>query len=156
MENKKVKLQLILDEIEMQFDEVRSFFSVKTGKVVSVTSEELRAAEEDEPMNGFPEWQQDSIRVAINIVENFEEYIELPTKYDINECEMIEDFCYNLNNQKQQEALLRAITGRGAFRRFKDKLIDLNLEQKWFVFRGEKMKEIAIEWCEDNNIKYIE
>jgi hypothetical protein len=35
-----------------------------TGEVVYVTTEELGAAEEDAPLEDFPEWQHDAIRIA--------------------------------------------------------------------------------------------
>ncbi|WP_276662556.1 UPF0158 family protein [Syntrophomonas wolfei] len=51
--------------------------------------------------------------------------------------------------------LLYAIRGRGAFRRFKDKVQRLGIQQQWDKFREEAFKEIAIDWCEYNNIPYI-
>ena len=41
---------------------------------------------------------------------------------------------------------------RGAFRRFKDRLFDLNLEQKWYDYRDRAYERIAKEWCEKYNI----
>ena len=54
-----VKLQLIIEELEIQFDESRTFLNVETGEIISVTSEELRAAEDDEPFDHLPDWQQE-------------------------------------------------------------------------------------------------
>lgn len=31
-----------------------------------------------------------------------------------------------------------------------------NLEEEWYKFRDEAIKQIVIEWCEDNEINYIE
>ncbi|MGX2957941.1 UPF0158 family protein [Peribacillus sp. JNUCC 23] len=46
--------------------------------------------------------------------------------------------------------------GKGAFRRFKDVLIDLNLEEEWYSFKESSYRILAIRWCEDQGIEYIE
>jgi hypothetical protein len=152
----KVKLKDIVDELEIQFEESRALLNTKTGEILIVTSENLRAAEDEEPFEHLPEWEQESRMVAIDVVENFENYIELPTKYEVNEYDIMEDFCLTVSNQKKQDSLLRAIRGKGAFRRFKDKIIDFEIEDHWYSYRDERFKQIAIKWCKDNSINYIE
>lgn len=152
----QVKLNDIIEELEIQFEESRALLNIKTGEIVLVTSEELRAAEDDESFDHLPDWQQEDRKVAIDVVENFENYIELPTKYEINEYEIMEDFCQTESDQRKQDSLLRAIRGKGAFRRFKDQLIDFEMEDRWYAYREERFKQIAIKWCQVNNINYIE
>ena len=60
----QVKLQDILEGMDFQSDEQSSFLNLTTGEVVSITDEELRAAEENAPLEDFPEWQHDAIRIA--------------------------------------------------------------------------------------------
>ncbi|WP_087973499.1 UPF0158 family protein [Oceanobacillus rekensis] len=121
-----------------------------------VTSDDLRAAEDEKPFDHLPEWEQENRMTALDVVENFEKYIELPTKYEINEYEAMEDFSIRVSDQGKQDALLRAIKGKGAFRRFKDKIIDFEIEDQWYSYRDERFKQITIKWCHKNNIKYIE
>ncbi|MGM0876919.1 MAG: UPF0158 family protein [Bacillota bacterium] len=102
------------------------------------------------------EWEQENRMVAIDVVENFENYIELPTKYEVNEYEIMEEFCLSISDQRKQDILLRLIKGKGAFRRFKDKIIDLGIEDQWDGYRDDCFKQIAIKWCKDNNVNYIE
>lgn len=152
---KAVKLEDILEGMEMQFDETNTFLNVKEGVVVQVYDQDLRMAEEDEPFDDLYDWQKENIEIAIDILENFEDYIRLPTKFDINEYEMMEDFCYSLSNDKDRNRLLNAISGRGAFRRFKDEIIYMDVEDDWFEFRDKCYKKVAIEWCKDHGIEYI-
>jgi hypothetical protein len=154
--NNQVKLQSIIEELELQFEESRTFLNMETGEIIPVTSEDLRAAEEEEPFDHLPDWEQENRMIAIDVVENFENYLELPTKYDVNEYEIMENFCLTVSDQDKRDALLRAIKGKGAFRRFKDKIIDFDIEEQWYSFRDERFKEIAIEWCQGNNVNYIE
>ncbi|MGF6949981.1 hypothetical protein QF028_002486 [Neobacillus sp. B4I6] len=153
--NNPVKLQSIVEELKMQFEESRTFLSIKAGEIISVTSENLRAAEEEEPFDHLPEWEQEDRKVAIDVVENFENYKELPTKYEVNEYEIMENFCLTVSDQSKQESLLRAIKEKGAFRRFKDKIIDFEMEEQWYSYRDECFKQIAIEWCQENKINFI-
>lgn len=85
-----------------------------------------------------------------------EDYIPLPDQYEIHEYSMMEDFVYEHTTGKVQEHLEHAMQGRGAFRRFKDKLYDLDLEKKWYKFRDEAYEKIAREWCEKYKIDIVE
>lgn len=152
----QVKLKDIIEEMEMQFEESHSLLNNKTGEIVLITSEDLRAAEDESPFDHLPEWEQENRMAAIDVVENFEDYIELPTKYEVNEYEIMEDFCLTISDQLKQDTLLRAIKGKGAFRRFKDKIIEFEMEDQWYSYRDDRFKKIAIEWCQDNNLNYIE
>lgn len=154
--NVQVKLRDIIEELEIQFEESQSFLNIKTGGIFLVTSNDLRAAEDDEPFDHLPDWQKENLMVANDVVENSENYIELPTKYDINEYEMMEDFCLTVNDQRKQSSLLLEIKGKGAFRKFRDKLIEFEIEDQWYSYRDERYKKIAKEWCQDNNVNYIE
>lgn len=52
----------------------------------------------------------------------WDRFIRLLGQYEIHEYRMMEDFIDALDNQKLQTELYRAIQGRSAFRRFKDKI----------------------------------
>lgn len=67
----------------------------------------------------------------------------------------MEEFIYKLPEGKNQDVLLRAIQGRGAFRRFKDRLYDLNLEKQWYQYRDEAYEKIARQWGEKHKIVIV-
>jgi hypothetical protein len=152
----QIKLKYIIEEMEIQFEESRSLLNITTGEIVLVTSEDLRTVEDEKPFDHLHEWEQENRMIAIDVVENFENYIELPTKYEVNEYEIMENFCLTVIDQRKRESLLRAIRGKGAFRRFKDEIIDFEMEEQWYSYREECFKQVAIEWCQENKINYIE
>jgi hypothetical protein len=155
---KPVKLKDIVDELEIQMDEYNKYFNKETGEIITVSTEELSIAEESEEGDDFsdyPDWQRDSIRDALDIIENWENYIELPDKWEIDEYRIMEEFCGSIKNDRISDALYSAIQGRGAFRRFKDAIHRYGVEDDWYRFRKEALKNIAMEWCEENGIKYI-
>jgi hypothetical protein len=65
----------------------------------------------------------------------------------------MEDFIARVRNQRVRDLLERAIEGRGAFRRFKDTLIDFpELRQAWFTFHDARMQRRALEWLAAENL----
>lgn len=63
-----------------------------------------------------------------------------------------ECFIYELLVGRNQDVLEQAIRGKGAFRRFKDRLFDLGIEKKWYQYRDACYEKIAREWCEKYGI----
>ncbi|PEJ59265.1 hypothetical protein CN692_07235 [Bacillus sp. AFS002410] len=152
----KAKIKDIIEEMEMQNDGYRSFVNIRTGEVISVSEDDLIDAEDEKPINNLHDWQIENLEIANEIVENFEDYKELPTKYEINEYQIIEDFCLTIPDEKIQRILLRTIGGKGAFRRFKDTIKDFEIEMDWYKYRDNRYKELAIAWCQNNEVEYIE
>jgi hypothetical protein len=168
--NTAVKLKELIDEMQSQMDEWTTYLCKRTGEFVMISDEEFRAAEakiddedneaEDEmdieDDDGFLDVDEDQVKIAIDIMENYDDYIKLPSQYEIHEYEIMERFCWSIANEKERNILSIAIKGSGAFRRFKDMIRELGVEEDWYTFKDEEYKEIAIEWCNDNGIKYEE
>lgn len=131
-----IKLSEIIDELDMMSWEMQSYLNLKTGKIVTVS--DYICSEED----------------AADIEENPDNYIVLPTQYEINEYSIMEDFIDEIDNNEIKGELYDAIRGKGAFRRFKDTIRYLNIESEWYEFKANALKKLAIEWCEENNISY--
>lgn len=147
-----VKLNEIIDGMDMLGFERVVLLHIKTGKVISIAESILRDAEEDERGEDVEE----ELELAYDIIDNNSHYLELPSEYEIHEYRMMEGFCYTIENEKEQNALLRAITGKGAFRRFKDTIGYLGVDRDWYDYRYERYKQIAIRFCERNILEYEE
>jgi Uncharacterised protein family (UPF0158) len=149
-----VKLTDIIEGMDLQSDERSSYLNTVTGEVVSVADEELRAAEEA-PLDRFPAWQHDNIRIAQAILET-EDYLPLPDRFEINEYQIMERFCLSVEDADIQGDLCDAIRGRGAFRRFKDRVQAYGMAEAWYQYRDTAIREIAVAWCEEHGIAYTE
>jgi hypothetical protein len=152
----RVKLNDIIEGLEFQSDESSSFLDKTTGKVVLISDYEMRAAEDDDPIEDFPDWQQDLVRIAKEIVDETGNYMDLPTKFDINEYSIMEKFCLSLNDSEMSDTLYSSIKGSGAFRRFKDAINEYDIADDWYKYRNDALKEIAIEWCQEKGIEFDE
>jgi hypothetical protein len=152
----RVILSDIIEGMEFQSDESSSFLNTKTGEVVLMTEYAMRAAEENEPLEDVPDWEKELVSIAREILAESGQYIQLPTKYDIDEYSIMENFCMSLDKKEIGDILYDLISGSGAFRRFKDAVYKYRVEDEWNTFRENAIKEIAIEWCRQNNIEFDE
>jgi len=64
----------------------------------------------------------------------------------------MKDFSLSVESDSIREDLLRAIRGAGAFQNFKGTLRQHGIESGWFAFRTEALRQIALDWCEENQI----
>ncbi|WP_349947447.1 UPF0158 family protein [Lacrimispora sp. BS-2] len=138
----KINLSVVLDAIEMADDNYTYFLDIETGESVFLA---------DELITGL-----DNERLEDEIEENPDRYLRFPTKFEIHQYHIMEEFVWSLPEGRRQDLLERAIRGRGAFRRFKDTVYDLGLEKKWFQYEVAAYSKIAIDWCRDNGIGYYE
>jgi hypothetical protein len=150
-----VKLDDVIEALTFQTDGGSSYLDRTTGNVVYVTDEDLRAVETHEPLEHFPEWQQETIKAAQELFER-DDYLALPSQFDVHEYAMMEEFCVSLPDHKLQDSMCQAIRGKGAFQRFKTNIRRYNLLADWDTYRMDALREKVIDWCNDNNILYTE
>ena len=50
--------------------------------------------------------------------------------------------------------LEQVIRGKGAFRRFKNTIRYLGIEDEWYQYQASEYRRKAIEWCEKNELEY--
>jgi hypothetical protein len=149
-----VLLKDIVDAIDMQMDESSSFLDLDTGQVETVSHDLLHEAEEpDDEEPDLPDWREGEWEIAKRIVSS-DRFVELPTKFDIHEWSIMEEFAHSVESERISTELVNALHGKGAFRYFKDTLRRHRIEKEWYAFRDEALREIAIEWCEENQIAW--
>ena len=107
-------------------------------------------------MDDYPEWQLEDIRTTKEFLYNEDDYLALPTKFDLDEYRLMEKFCLSVENRGVSETLYSSIKERGAFRRFKDAVHRLDLADEWYQYRNQAIRQIAIDWCDLNKIKFID
>jgi len=148
-----IRLKDVIQEMDVFGDEYRAFLNIQTGEFVTLSNEELGAAEEGEKIEDFPEWQQAMIQKAGEVLHT-DNYRELPSKFDIHEYSIMERFCYAVDDGELSRRLLDSIRGRGAFRYFKDTIHEYGITEDWYAFRERAFNRIAIDWLESHHIAY--
>ncbi len=65
----------------------------------------------------------------------------------------MEEFASSVGKAGLRNRLEAALVGRGAFRRFKDVLLDDAAErERWFAYRDEQVRAAAREWLAENGL----
>ncbi|HEY3308961.1 MAG TPA: UPF0158 family protein [Desulfuromonadaceae bacterium] len=150
-----VSLNDIAQEMQVMFDTMTVYFKRSTGEFITVSDEYLHIAEDGDSFDDRPGWEQEAIRQTAEVLaDEIGDYVSLPSRYDIHEYSIMECFCHSVENPKIANDLFRSITGKMAFRRFKDAIRRHGIENDWYRFKDEAYKEIAREWCEENGITW--
>jgi Uncharacterised protein family (UPF0158) len=100
-----------------------------------------------------PQWQKELLPKAREVLAS-EDYISLPSKFEIHEWSIMERFAQSLTDAAVSDELDATLHGRGAFRRFKDAVHRLGIADEWYRFRDAALEEIAIEFLEAHGIAY--
>jgi hypothetical protein len=161
-----VSLRDLVDELQMLPNEGTAYLNKVTGKIITVTEDLVAMAEMDSELEEDLEDEIDTDRVedpdletqylqeVKRILASDADYLELPSRFEIHEYEVMERFCLTFPDEKVSDVLLQKIRGSGAFRRFKDTIYQYDIEKDWFRYRDEAYKEIAVAWLESRDIAY--
>jgi len=132
----KVKLSEVVDAMNSTNNEIEYYYNPDKEEIFMSNIGDFNNLDEDE------------------LDELFEKSIILPTRYDIHEYDIMVRFVETITDTRLKNQLYISLNGKGAFRRFKDTCINFNIIDDWYKFRDEKYKEIAISWCQKNNIEF--
>lgn len=148
-----VSLKSVVDAFNSLWDdETCAYVNSATGEVRLLGPEERGIAEAGEIPAGTPDWQRDLVESAIQVLSS-EDWLALPTKFDIHEWAIMDRFAASL--QDPAGAGLRdALRRKGAFGRFRSALRSLGIEDDWFRYREEAFANIARSWLEAHGLSY--
>ena len=122
----KIPLQQVIEAIEMADDAFTAFWDSKTGETVYL-DDGLISGMRNEELENLLETES-------------ERFYRFPSKWDIHEYSIMEDFIDSLTPGGIQD----------------DKLYFYGIEQQWYDFRDNAFRELAIRWCRDNELEYTE
>ena len=147
---KMISLDNLIDGIEMQSEDVTGYLDGDTGAVVLIGEEIASQSKRDAP-DEWSDWETELIEVVRAVDEGSKRYVQLPRT---NDWQIMRGFCDSVEGDTVREPLLQAIHGRSAFRRFKDELRRNGMLEPWFAFKRNALREVAIEWCTENEIVF--
>jgi hypothetical protein len=155
MSSPRARLSDIVEAIQFANDESAAFWDRRTAQVAVISAEERAAAEDESLAADAPDWQQGQITIARLIDEDADgRFVPLPTRFDVHEWRMMASFAESLEDEAAGHQLRRVLGGSGAFRRFKDRLRALGVEDQWYAYRDERYLALATAWCEEHGIEW--
>jgi len=100
---------------------------------------------------------RDTEKLREKIDKNYDRYEQVPRTESHEGYEDMEDFIATVKDEHLAELLGVAINGKGAFRRFKDVLLNYpEEEERWLKFKDELVEERAREWLDDIGVTLAE
>lgn len=172
------KLKIDFDEIQKAMEDVVRdtfdyFLDIETGEVLAFSEEILSEVksrlydsdyddiEDDIEYIEFdvepelPEWMEDEVELALDILlDEDERYIRIPERASSSAYKSMVEFIETIEALILREDLSAALDGRGAFRKFKDVLIDYPKERKrWHGYNAKSMKREIIEWLDSIGVE---
>ncbi len=175
----KRTFKIALSELEAAFEnaswEMAYYLDLETGRITLVADEIRRtlaaiyenAWDEEkkeasaalaEALRDLPDWMQEAVRESEQVEAGLgARFIRVPQADSREGYHDMEEFISTVENRRLQDRLWRAIADRGAFRYFKDVLLDYPRERdRWFKFKDERVRQRVREWLESEGIEPVE
>lgn len=82
-----------------------------------------------------------------------EDFVELPESKDVSEYSLMQNFVNHLQNEHARELLNDILQGKDAAKKFQKQLHQMDLWQKYNVYRENAFTELIEDWCQKNDIQ---
>ena len=81
-------------------------------------------------------------------------FILIPSRPSREAWRQMERFIYSLDDvdDNTRDLLLNTIQGKGAFRRFKDAMYDIGMQDRWFEFKNREDRKEALHWLRSEEL----
>jgi len=131
-------------EFETAFErnspDTESFINARTGEIVSV-------------VDGQPE----ATELRVRVVAGGAGFVKIEPASSREQYRWMERFVVSVDDEALRERLVISIDGKGAFRRFKDVLLNYPVErERWFTFRSGLLHWHMQQWLEREEIEPTE
>jgi hypothetical protein len=172
------QLKIDFSELELAFEsggDMLSFYlDLETGEIISVSEEDqslmtsITRSYTDEQTKvidwekafqeeGIADWLQEELQKAAQVeADTNNRFLAIPTESSREGYREMEDFIATVSDPRLQERLGGAISGQGAFRNFKNMLLNYPAErQRWFQFKRDRLHQYILDWLDEQGIEPI-
>lgn len=154
MSNKlKVDLNDVIECIEFEGELLQHYYNKNTGIIMYIedSSTATYKADDIHNLNNFEDWEKELILSLHDFRENPSDYIQLPSYDDINEHGMMIEFCNKIEDIELRNKILN---NKDSFRELRQSIENEGFINEWYDYREAAEINLAIKWCNDNNIEY--
>ena len=117
--------------------------------------DEAGMVEDDVDPDDMPDWLGDEMPKIREVLES-DDWLILPTKFDIHEWAIMDEFARSIGDDDLSDQLMTAIRGRGAFRCFKDAVHRRGIQQDWYCYRDAAIGRIVGDWLDEQGVPWID
>lgn len=154
----KVELSDVMEAIEFEGEALTHYYNKKTGVIIYLEDESTAnyKAEDINNLDSFEEWERELITALHDLKVNSDNYIQLPSLDDINEYNMLKEFSKVIKDEKLISLINETNGGEDQMRKIIEHIRKIGKIEEWYDFREDAEYNLAKEWCNKNNISYIE
>ena len=154
----KVNISDVIECIEFENENLNHYCNKNTGIIIYKESSETSnySAADYNRINEFEEWERELIESLYDLENHPYNYIKLPGEDEISELNMMINFCNSFNDFSIDDILNKNVDDIKKIQKIKKLIEEKNMLNDWYDFREQTEKQIAIDWCNKNNIEYIE
>lgn len=148
---KRLKLEDIVNELELISDEGNSFLNKTTGELLHISNKEFE--------NIKAGLKSDTFKKVLPVKKSFDprkifgnkNYIQLPTRSEINEYGIMMKFLLDISDERIHNEVYNSMKSIGGG---STALIDImtkyNVDDEWYKYKRRAFRQIAIDWCKNN------
>ena len=148
-----ISLRNLVDEMQMVSDFISGYLNRTTGKISLLEHDDITNVIDDFDLDNSIGWQREYYQEVEKILSS-DDYLKLPSKFDFHEYSIMQNYCFSIEDEALRGEFLDGISGKGAFRMFKNLIYRYGIENNWFEFRDEAFKKIAIDWLDEYDLPY--
>jgi hypothetical protein len=125
--------------VERNASDTDSFLDRTSGQVVTIVKNDPEAA-----------------HLKAQVARNIKNYIRIDPASSREQYRWMERYIATVEDTEFRQRLISAIDGKGAFRRFKDVLMNFPVDrERWFTFRSERLRTAMEAWLEAHGVKSV-
>jgi len=143
---KKVNITLddVLESLELGSPGITQYLNMETGGIAMIGEYSDSFDENGEPLDPDDlDKFEDEKYIALPIVDSNEGFRDM------------EAFIETVKDSSLKNRLENALSQKRPFRKFKDVLIGLAEEERWYKFQEARNRRRALEWLEENNLEAV-
>ncbi|HHN65652.1 MAG TPA: hypothetical protein ENK09_09855 [Nitrospirae bacterium] len=174
----RFQMKVNYDRIQEAMEDVKRdihdyYLDLSTGEIITVPVAEINRIlnvlymeDDDDPDSAevlfdsainmeFQPTEKDeaAIDLMLRVIEEGERYIRIPERPSSHAYRVMKSFALTVYDTSLREALLRALDGPGAFRRFKDLLKrDKKQRKRWHSYNAHEMRRFIEGWLRQRGI----
>ncbi|WP_238885951.1 hypothetical protein [Clostridium sp. YIM B02551] len=147
----RVDLEEIIYAMDFMDEGAGAYYHKKSEIVLSISQREYLAAKTGVEIDNYPEWQQEAVKWAYDIVENKESYIKLPDKLEFDDTTILKLFIKEIDESVREK--IEADLSRGKdIRYIRENYSEIFDGEAWYEYKDNFFISLAKDWCKANNI----
>lgn len=154
----KVNLNDVIECIEFENENLNHFYNKKTGIIIYKESSDTStySAADYNRIDEFEDWERELIESLYDLEKNPNDYIKLPGEEEISELNILINFCNSFSDISIDDILNKNIDDTKKIQKIKKIIEDKDMLNDWYEYREQSERQIAIDWCKNNNIEFEE